>query len=190
MCNMKKNEQNEEIQMSFDHGKAAKLDDKDWKILELLAHNARMPISTIARKLQLNRDVVKYRLEKLISEKVINSFLTLVNAPKLGFTIWGYMHIKFKDLNKKRENEFLSYIKNSPYVFFAYSNLGAWDFGVEYSARDLNHFYELQKELNEKFSSIIKDYETGSFMKIHKINFVPSQTTNVLNGSRGASPTR
>ncbi|HLC48110.1 MAG TPA: Lrp/AsnC family transcriptional regulator [Candidatus Norongarragalinales archaeon] len=159
--------------VSLDYGKPAKLDEKDWEILRLLSKNARMPISAISRKSGLPRDVVKYRLKRLIDEKVISHFLTLTNFPKLGYSIFGFMHLSFKDLTVKREKELIDFVVKDPYVVFAHSTLGSWDFGIEFFARDLSHFYVLQKEIKEKFADIIKEIETGSYVTIHKINYVP-----------------
>ncbi len=150
-----------------------KLDKTDWKILETIRQDGRMPVSMISRKTGLSRDVVKYRLQQLTKRGVIKGFYTVLNLPSVGLTVWGYMHISFKDLTAKREKELIDYAKAHPNILFAYSNLGSWDFGIEFCARDPKHFYELQKELKEKFSDIIKDSETGSFLEMHKMNYVP-----------------
>ncbi|MDP3742392.1 MAG: Lrp/AsnC family transcriptional regulator [Candidatus Micrarchaeota archaeon] len=154
---------------------AEKLDEVDWKILEAIKLKARLPVSGISRKTGLSRDVVKYRLQQLVKKGVINGFYTMLNLPSVGLGVWGYLHISFKDLTSKREEELIEFVKEHPNVLFAYSNLGSWDFGIEYCARDPKHFYELQKELKEKFSDIIKDSETGSYLEIHKMCYVPGQ---------------
>lgn len=155
------------------YGKKAELDEKDWAILRLLAQNARMPVSSIARKLGLKRELVKYRISNLIREGIITSFVTIVDLPKLGYTTWGYMYITFKDLTAEKQREFVEYVRKSPNILFAHSTLGAWDFGLEFFARDPGHFYDLQMELKEKFAGIIKDYESGSFIDIYKLTYVP-----------------
>ncbi len=150
-----------------------KLDEKDWKILELLATNARLSIAKLSQYTQTSRSIIKYRLKRMIAEKTISSFLTFVNLPKLGYTTWGFMHIRFHNLSPKREGEFIHFIRNNQNIIFAHSTLGAWDFGIEFCARDPQHFFELQKELKQKFSDIIKDSETGSLVEIYKTAYVP-----------------
>ena len=156
----------------FSYGKKADLDERDWEIMHLVAEDARMPASRIARKLGCSREVVKYRLNKLVREGVVQ-FITWTNPPKLGYTVWGYMHISFKDMTPVREKEFIAFVKNHPYVSFAHSSLGTYDFGIEFFAHDLGHFYNMQKELKEKFADIIKDYESGSFIDVYKVLYVP-----------------
>ena len=154
-------------------GEKAKLDDTDWKLLELLQEDARMSVSKMARTLQLSRDVVKYRLKRLVSEKVILQFMVMPSLPKLGYTVWGYLHIRFTNLTPKKEQDFINYVRGNPNVIFAHSVLGAWDFGIEFFAKDPGHFFKLQKEVKEKFSEIIKDSETGSFVDVYKTVYVP-----------------
>ncbi len=153
--------------------KEPKLDDNDWKILKLLEEDARMSISKMARRLNSSREVVKYRLKKLVEDKVILSFLVMPNLPKLGYSVWGYMHIRFTNLTPKKEQEFINYVRGNENIIFAHSVLGAWDFGMEFFARDPKHFFSLQKEVKEKFSGIIKDCETGSFVDVYKTVYVP-----------------
>ncbi|MFH0713606.1 MAG: Lrp/AsnC family transcriptional regulator [Candidatus Micrarchaeota archaeon] len=152
-----------------------KLDKIDWKILKAIKHDARLPASVISRKTGLSRDVVTYRIEQLTKKGVIKGFYTVLNLPSIGLDVWGYLHIRFKDLTTKRETELIEYTEEHPNILFAYSNLGSWDFGVEFCADNPKHFYELQKELKEKFSDIIKDSETGSFLEIHKMDYAPTR---------------
>lgn len=149
------------------------LDEIDWRILETIMFDARLPISQIARKTGLSRDVITYRLDKMVGEKTILSFLTRVNLPKLGYSTWGYVHLRFQNLTGEREQEFIDYIRESPNIIFAHSTLGSWDFGIEFFAKDPKHFFNIQKDLKEKFGDIIKDSETGSFVEVYKIQYVP-----------------
>jgi len=160
--------------MRFSYGVKPELDEKDWAILNLIKDDARMPVSRIARKLGFTREVVKYRIEKMKRNKVA-AFIAWTDPPKLGYTVWGFMNIAFKDMTPAREKGFIDYVSVHPNVSFAYSALGRFDFGLEFFARDLGHFYDLQKEIKEKFSDIIKDYETGTFVDVYKVDYVPRQ---------------
>ncbi|MBI4399169.1 Lrp/AsnC family transcriptional regulator [Candidatus Micrarchaeota archaeon] len=160
-------------EFGFSYSQKSKLDSKDWEILEVLSQDGRLSVAAIARKTGLKREVVKYRLNRMVREKIILRFLTMLNLPKVGYNLWGYVHIRFKDMTPKREKEFLEHVRNNANIIFAHTTLGAWDFGIEFFAKDPGHFYSLQKELKEKFSDIIKDFETGSFIDIVKINYVP-----------------
>jgi DNA-binding Lrp family transcriptional regulator len=53
---------------------AIRLTEKDWELLALLGANARMPVSTLAKKLSLSRTTVQTRLERLEREGVIAGY--------------------------------------------------------------------------------------------------------------------
>ena len=44
-----------------------------------------MPLTEIAKKVGLNKDVVRYRIEKLEKEKVILGYYALIDTHKLGY---------------------------------------------------------------------------------------------------------
>jgi DNA-binding Lrp family transcriptional regulator len=54
------------------------LDKKDKKILYELDYNSRQSFSSIAKKVKLKKETCIYRINKLISEKVITQFSTLI----------------------------------------------------------------------------------------------------------------
>ena len=166
--------------MQLTYGKKAKLDEKDWKILKLLSQNARLPISRISHELNMSRDVVNYRLKKLIDDDVIAAFLTVTNLPKLGYNVWGHLRLTFKDLTTEREKEFMNYVIKSQKIVFAFESLGRWDFGVEFYAETPGHFQELVKEFKNKFSDIIKDSEVTIYVKVYKMSYVPHKPLNTL----------
>ncbi len=152
---------------------AEKLDDKDWEILRAISHDARMPISRIARHVGLKRETVKYRLKKLSASGVVKYFLTFLDFAKIGYSVWGYMLISFKDLDAKSEDEFDKYVKANPHIIFAYKALGEWDYGIEFFAKTPQQLYEIQLDLKKKFAKIIRDMRTGSIIETTKINYVP-----------------
>ena len=150
------------------------VDGVDWKILHLISHDARLPVSSIARQLGLKRETVKYRINKLVSKGVIKHFLTYLDLPKIGYPVWGFMHISFKDLNKESEKEFDNFVKKNSNIIFSYRSLGEWDHAIEFFAKTPQHLYEIQREIKSKFSKIIKDVNTGTIIEVTKINYVPN----------------
>ncbi len=58
-----------------------RLDDKDYKLLELLRRNAREPYSSLARELGLSESAVRKRIARLIKLGVIKRFTIDYDAP-------------------------------------------------------------------------------------------------------------
>src|SRR3989344_6684608 len=86
-----------------------KMDLKDRKILYLLNRNARFSDTMIAKTLKLKREVVSYRIKKLIERNILHGFLTLINPIRLGFRI-HIVYLKLKEL--KDVNEVIDYFVN------------------------------------------------------------------------------
>ena len=77
------------------------LDLTDRKIMYLLAHNARLSSTALAKKLQLKRETVAYRIKRLEEQDFLHGYLTLLDTRKLGFKNYMvYLNFKtFKHLN-------------------------------------------------------------------------------------------
>ncbi|MGG5318816.1 Lrp/AsnC family transcriptional regulator [Enterococcus sp. AZ072] len=60
------------------------MDQTDWKILDLLAENARMPIKELSKRVALSNPSVKERILKLEEQGIIEGYTTKINYQKLG----------------------------------------------------------------------------------------------------------
>ena len=61
------------------------LNSTDLKILNLLARNGRLSYRNIAHTIGLTTKSVKARVDKMISEKVIERFIVMVNPSIIGY---------------------------------------------------------------------------------------------------------
>jgi Lrp/AsnC family transcriptional regulator for asnA, asnC and gidA len=61
-----------------------KLDEKDFKILEFLRKDARMPFTEIGDSLEITDSTVHVRVKKMIDEGIISGFTIKVNYEALG----------------------------------------------------------------------------------------------------------
>ena len=74
----------------------------DKKILELLQHDARIPISKIAKEINMSENRIKYRLEKLENKGVIRRFVVLIDPKKVGKNVMVIFKIEVEP--KKMRN--------------------------------------------------------------------------------------
>lgn len=155
------------------YGKAIELDKKDVEILKILDRNARLPISKISRKVGLSRDAIKYRIEKLIKNKVILKFTTVVNPPKFGFENISWVFIALGNVTEKKENEFIQFLTAHPNITYVASVGGRWDYKIEITARNPGHYDEILKSVRRKFSDIIKECESVPLLKEYKMSYFP-----------------
>ena len=80
-----------------------KLDKKDLQILGILDWNARMPITQVAKKVKLNKDVVRYRIRNLEKQEIISAYYSLINISKIGYLTFR-LYLDLKDVSKEIED--------------------------------------------------------------------------------------
>ena len=86
------------------------LDKKDIKILFELEKNSRQPYSSIAKKVQVSKQAVNYRINRLIEKEVISNFVSIIDTHKLGHTFY-LTFLQFGKVNPKKEAEIMDFLK-------------------------------------------------------------------------------
>ena len=70
------------------------MDAKDLKILKELDSNPRYSYSQIAKKTQISKETVQYRIQKLEENEVIQKYSVQLNNKKLGNDIEAFILLK------------------------------------------------------------------------------------------------
>ena len=135
-----------------------KLDLKDRKILYQLDINARQSASEIGKKVGLSKQVVNYRINKLIESGVIQKFYTVMDTSKLGFTTYK-IFLRLQNVDIEKQNEIINYIANHQNVQFFISTDGMFDLVFNVLAKNVNELYEIIKELENKYGNYIAEKE-------------------------------
>ncbi len=103
-----------------------KLDLKDRKILYELDKDARMPSSSIAKKVGLTPEGVNYRIKRFEKEGIITNYQLIVNLAKLGIFHFK-IFLSFQHLNSEKLNEMITRLKKMEEVKWIVSSRGGWD---------------------------------------------------------------
>ncbi|MBN1861108.1 MAG: Lrp/AsnC family transcriptional regulator [Candidatus Thermoplasmatota archaeon] len=146
------------------------IDELDFKLLRLIAPNARMPVKEIATRLDTTVSIVNYRIKKLIKEGVIQGFRTDVDFTKLGYQFFK-ADIDLKDY--KQRGKIINYIKTNPHLIRIDKSVGISDLELEYHVHSLEEFHGIMKDLVNKFPDVIKKYKYVYASKLHKMNYMP-----------------
>ena len=152
----------------FTFGKPYKFDEYDKKILKELDLNARIPLSTLSRKIGLSRDAIKNRIQKYLDKKVIHAFRPIYNPPNMGFPILNYILFSIYNPSKEREEALIKHLMKKKEVTFMGGFVGKYDFIIGIAAKNLGEFDEIFKSFRHEFSDLIKEYEIVSTLKEHK----------------------
>jgi len=158
------------------------LDVKDWKILYELDINARQSNSEIGKKVGLSKEVVNYRVKRLLDDGIIKGFYTVIDASKLGY-INGRLFLKFQNLSPKKEDEIINYFIKNKKFWWVDSIDGFRDLGVACWVKDTQEFYKEKElfllkyrkyveEINEaiyyKFNTLTRDYLIKKQLRTNK----------------------
>ncbi|MFH1401053.1 MAG: AsnC family transcriptional regulator [Nanoarchaeota archaeon] len=131
-----------------------KSDEKDRKILTLLLDDSRQPLSEIAKKVQLAKNSVKYRIERMQEQNVLLAFIPVMDISRFGYS---YFHL-FIDIDERqpdRRDAFFSHLKQHPHVRSVIEYHDRWDLEIVMIAKDIQQFNTLVMEMLEEFHDVI-----------------------------------
>jgi len=148
------------------------LDDEDVKIMKALAQNARQKITSVSEKTGLSIDIIRYRLKKLVSNKMINGFRMKLDISKLGIQ-WHLLLIKMQPADEDIRKNFLNYLLNQKQTYYITSTIGNFDLIVDLHVENSTDVRDLIFRLRDKFPDIINTFDTLLIFKEYKISYLP-----------------
>ena len=141
------------------------LDPLDYKILELLSSNARIPTLELAETLQIAINTVNARIQKLIKNGVITRFTVHVDWPLIGYR-WFKADIVLRDMEKMQK--IVEYIQQDPHLLYRVGSLGYIDLELTFILNNENQLFQIMEDVSSKFPDVIKNYKSYSITKTHK----------------------
>jgi Lrp/AsnC family transcriptional regulator for asnA, asnC and gidA len=115
------------------------LDKIDCGMINLLQKDGRMPIVTLATKLNISETTARSRLKRLMDSGVIN-IVAVSNPIELGFEIIGSLKLSI-DLRKK--DQIMEGLKKIDALNYIALTTGGTDIDIEFVARSLVEFKTL-----------------------------------------------
>jgi len=148
------------------------LDNQDIKLMKVLAQNAREKLVSISRLTKMSLDVIRYRLKKLLTNKVINGFRIKLDVSKLGIQ-WYLLLIRLQPINETTRKKLLSYLINQKETYYLTSTIGNYDLIVDLHVTSSIDVRDFIFKLRNKFPEAIKNFDTLLIFKEYKINYLP-----------------
>ncbi len=142
-----------------------KIDLKDRKILRELDMNARVNIKELAKKVQLSRQVVQYRIERMRREGLLLGALTIFDSGVVGQR-WFRIIIQLNKINKVEKEKFIEHLKNHPQVFWVGEVGGNWDFIVNFIVEDQFSFNRIFEKFLEEWGKFVQRYEVLTYINV------------------------
>jgi DNA-binding Lrp family transcriptional regulator len=136
---------------------AVTLDSIDKKILYHLSENSRLTNKELASLIKSNKNTVKYRIDKLIQNKIIKKFMCVYDISRIGLRAYK-IYIRLGGLTKENEKKIYDYLEKEKRINWYAKSSGAWDLFVSIIAEDISELIELKEDLLSKFGKFIEAY--------------------------------
>ena len=153
---------NEFIKKDFrkikDNSTILQLDDKDRKILNLLECDGREHYSEIGKKISMSSDTIKYRIEKMKEQGIIENFSPVLNFSKLGFFYYACV-IKFDYISDKNKEEFEECLKKNLNVVKAIKSFNCEEYFLNLVFQKEEECKIFEKEIKLEFENKIKIFD-------------------------------
>jgi Lrp/AsnC family transcriptional regulator, leucine-responsive regulatory protein len=151
-------------------GKTVDFDEIDYKILDGIAVNARIPIIDLAEKLKCSSQTITYRMNNLIKNEVILAFRVGIDIGKLGLQNC-VIDIYLKDHSKKKQ--IIDYMKSNPFVEYLVDSVGWCDLQFEIMVKSIAHLDQILEELDGEFPGIIRKHDFWMSKIYHRLRSLP-----------------
>lgn len=143
---------------------------KDKRILAALDLNPNSPLSGIAKKAIVSKQVAEYRLRKLLEQKTIYAFFSLIDPGKLGYTLFR-AHIKLKNIPEAKYAEFARNLFEGYPTFWVAFVSGSFDIITDIWAQSSNAFDTLFAHILEQHKEVISSYELYPLLELNMYNY-------------------
>jgi Lrp/AsnC family transcriptional regulator for asnA, asnC and gidA len=154
-----------EIIERFGVGKFVDIDELDYRLLNVLALNAREPLIDLATLLDTSSQTIKYRIKKLVKSGVIQRFRVSIDVEKIGFKRYK-VDIYLKE--HKQKDAIIEYIRKDPHVFYISTSVGLCDLEIELIVESSEKIVEILEGININFPNVIKNYSFYGDFKFYQ----------------------
>ena len=113
------------------------LDSFDFKILDALQENARITTLELAERVGLSPTPCARRVKRLEDEGVIERYVTLLNAERLGIGLNVFVNVRLRSQTKDAIDNFEAAIQELPEIVECYLLTGEYDFLLHLRIADI-----------------------------------------------------
>jgi Lrp/AsnC family transcriptional regulator len=123
------------------------MDAIDLKILSYLQEDTTIPLSELARKVNLSKTPCWRRIQKMEKSGVIRQRVALVDPQKIGQALMVFVYVKTNKHNSGWLDKFAHTVSSFPEVVGFYRLSGDWDYFIQVVASDIKAYDRFYKKL-------------------------------------------
>jgi len=145
-----------------------KLDLTDKKILAELDKNCRIPNSKLAKIVNKSRETVKYRIQQLEKNGIIQKYITSINPNKLGYYMFK-VYLQLENIPRERER-FYEFLKNQKIIYWMGVSDGAFDCVFAILSKSITVYYDQINNILSQFKGLIVKKVLGTMVDTRQYN--------------------
>ena len=142
------------------------LDHIDTKILNILSHDARIPLAELGRKVGLSKTPVAARVRRMEESGLILGYRAMVSPTKLGQSHVTYVEVRLSDTRKAALDKFNAAVKMIPEVEECYMIAGGFDYLMKVRSRDIADYRQI---MGEKISALPAVHATTTYVAMEAV---------------------
>jgi DNA-binding Lrp family transcriptional regulator len=145
------------------------LDALDKKILLQLHIDGRAPASSIAKAVRSSKEVVIYRMKRLVEQDILENVIPIVDYSKLGYQIYR-LQLRLHSSRPTEEKKFISECKKLPHISWIVDLSGSWDLVLLFLCKNPLEFSKSQVATEQLFGSHIEEKQISIVTQIEHYN--------------------
>ncbi|MDO8655922.1 MAG: Lrp/AsnC family transcriptional regulator [Nanoarchaeota archaeon] len=144
-----------------------RIDKLDRKIIYELGINARQALSRLASLVGTSKQVVDYRMKRLVERGIIKGFWTVIDHSRLGYFSFR-VYLKLRNISPAKQQEMLHYLQHHKDIWWLVTIDGDWDIDFVVLVKDVFHYYHIWEEFIHRFMRYIYKHETAVYSHIQE----------------------
>ncbi len=141
------------------------MDKKDTKLLVELCKDARAPISELAKRVRISKEVAAYRLQRMQKDGIITKFIPLINFAEIGYTLY---RVQLKFYTRDANYSFITSIAQTSWIVELQGN---WDIVVLFLAKTNVEFFDIVAKIQSYYGANLQELVLSI---VHTIEHLPA----------------
>lgn len=119
------------------------IDKTDRKILRILQHSARIPMTELAEKVGLSTTPVTERVRRLERENIITGYHARVNPHAIGQSLLVFVEIKLRSKSGNIFEDFRREVMHIPQIMECHLVSGEYDYLIKVRLPNMNAYRDM-----------------------------------------------
>jgi DNA-binding Lrp family transcriptional regulator len=143
-----------------------KIDLKDRKILYELDYDSRQSFSKIGKKVGMHKNVVLYRVNRLVERGIIRNFYTVIDSFKLGYNSFRF-YIVFRHITPEVRKEIIDYFVHNKYTWWVGLFEGNYDLAILLWVKEIHDFHVFWEETLKKYRHFFQNQIFCNYVQLN-----------------------